>query len=191
MNKRLWWMCALVLCVAVAGCGGDDDGGDPDPDPSAGSGGGTAGTGGSDAGDDGTGGGGTGGGGTGGGGMTSEPIPCGTNTCVDPLGGMSIMLPISLPAVCCVDEAMGICGTMMAGGECMPPPESDPRCPMVMSPLPGVELTTCCNDAGLCGLDASVFSMGCVDFATVASGPFGAFLPVPGETPCDDADGGI
>jgi hypothetical protein len=39
--------------------------------------------------------------------------------------------------------------------------------------------------------------MGCVDFATVASGPFGSFLMVPAPVTCDgvpvggDEDGGV
>jgi hypothetical protein len=177
-----------VIGLALAGCGGDDDGGDESEDAGpqhhAGSGGSNAGTGGTNAG--------TGGGGSGGTGMTAEPIECGSGTCTDPLGGMMIPggLPITLPMVCCADPDTATCGSMMPGGECMPPAPSDPRCPTVTSPLPGITLTSCCTDTGLCGLDASMLGMGCVDFATVMASPFGGFLPVPGETSCE-GDGGV
>lgn len=184
MNKRLWWsgLVLVVVSVALVACGGDDSGDQP-----------VAGTGGAAAAGIGGGGGASGASGTGGGGgaagMMAVSIPCGTATCTS----MMLPLPIPLPTACCADATMNQCGTMMAGGACMLPPPSDPRCPMVTSALP-IPLTSCCATNGMCGLDASMLGMGCVDFDTVRTGPFGSFLPVPAATVCDPSlteDGGV
>jgi hypothetical protein len=178
MNKRVsWsWVLLVVSSVALVACSGDDSG----EEPIAGTGGGASGVGGAS----GLGGaGGTGGAsGTGGAGGAPASIPCGTATCTNLM--LPFPLPIPLPAACCANEAMNQCGTMMAGGACMPPAPGDPNCPMVTSPLP-IPLTSCCAPNGMCGLDASALGMACVDFDTVRSGPFGAFLPVPAATVCD------
>lgn len=74
----------------------------------------------------------------------------------------------------------------------MAPSPSDPRCPQVASPLATIPLRSCCAANQMCGLDASMFGMGCVDFATLASQPVGTFLMLPSPTPCDDdEDAGI
>ena len=66
----------------------------------------------------------------------------------------------------------------------MTPPAPDPRCPTVTAALP-IPLVSCCATNGMCGLDASMLGMGCVDFAGVRASPFGALLMVPDPVSCD------
>jgi hypothetical protein len=185
MNKRLWWTWVVLVSVTLAACSSDD--GDDGSTPLAGAGAGGVGGVGGAAGASGAGAGAGGVGGMGGtAGMAPAAVPCGTATCM----GLSIPLPIALPQACCADAATNTCGTMpAAGGVCMPPMQPDPRCPVVSGPIP---LISCCAPNGMCGLDATTFNMGCVDFAAVASGPFGSFLPVPAPVSCDGGgDGGV
>jgi hypothetical protein len=190
MNKRLWWTWVVLVSVALASC--SEDSGD---DGAVAGMGGVGGAGGAVAGTGGAGGMGGAGGAGGTGGATAMPIQCGATTCPDPLGGMTLPIPIPLPKVCCADPATMTCGTMpAAGGACMPPAPNDPRCPVVMAPIPGITLTSCCAENGMCGLDASTFNMGCRDFATVKMSMFGSFLPVPDPVVCDPSlagDGGV
>jgi hypothetical protein len=105
-----------------------------------------------------------------------QPVPCGSTTCnLDPL------LASFLDA-CCVDPSQGICGTSM-GGACMAPAASDPRCPAVN--VGAFMLPSCCTVGGQCGIDASMFGMGCIaiaDAGSMASGGFGLF---PAPSACD------
>lgn len=82
---------------------------------------------------------------------------------------------------------MGTCGTM-SGTTCAPPPMPDPRCPMVS--VLGMSMASCCAPNGMCGLDASLLGMGCVDYAT-ASASTGGLIMTPPPVACDEAgDGG-
>jgi hypothetical protein len=191
MTKSMLWTSVFLLgsAVAIAGCGGDDD--DSGDAGGVGTGGIGAGTGGVGTGTGGTTG--TGGmtGGTGGMTSTSMPVPCGANMCSAPsLGGGIPGLMLAQP--CCVDQTAGTCGTM-SGGTCMPPPTPDPDCPMVTvftSTMPA-----CCAANNLCGVDASMLGMGCIDFDMVRNGPGGMLITPPPATTCDgvpvgDEDGG-
>lgn len=187
MNMRMAWSWVVlgVVSAALLACGGDDDGGQPVAG-TGGVGGGlpTSGTGASGVG------GGSGMGGAGGT-MAAMPVPCGTNTCQPLGGGIAAMIPglgAALPMPCCLDAAMGTCGTMMAGGACMPPPVSDPRCPPLN--FAGMQVASCCTPSGVCGANASQLGFGCVD-------P-GMFTGMPGmacdgsdDAGVDDNDGGV
>jgi hypothetical protein len=183
MNKRLWrWTWAVLVIGMLAACGDDsDDGGGTSAGTggAAGAAGGTAGTGGGS---------GRPAGGAGGmAGSAGAPvtsITCGTNTCTAP----ALPIPgIMLPPPCCVQATM-TCGTMPMGSTtCVPPLEQYPGCPVITDPLP---LITCCADNNLCGVDASMFNMGCLSFEAVEAGPFGALLTLPVGLECD-SDGGV
>jgi hypothetical protein len=180
MTKSMLWTSVFLLgsAVAIAGCGGDDD--DSGDAGGVGTGGIGAGTGGVGTGTGGT----TGTGGmTGGtGGMSSVmSVACGANTCMGAGGGMTIP-GIMLAAPCCVDMTAGTCGTMQAG-VCTPPPAADPDCPTVS--VIGMTMASCCAAGNLCGIDASMLGMGCVDFDMVRASPFGAILMPPPATTCD------
>lgn len=95
------------------------------------------------------------------------------------------MFGIALPPPCCADSAMGICGTT-TGGTCMPPPESDPRCPPVM--FGGFMVASCCTSAGVCGVNASQLGMGCINPGTFTGM---AGVPCDGDAGMTDEDGGI
>jgi len=193
-----WLACVVVLSsTALAACG-DDDGGGSKPEPDSGMP--LAGTGGS---------GGMGGsGGTGGtGGSTATSVPCGSTTCSappDPTMGLGAMFGLGAPKACCVDEAMGTCGVMnMMTAMCAeppPPPTPDPSCPGVA--LGAMAMVGCCVD-GQCGVDGTVFGMGCVENASAAQQIMaipliGGFIMIPPPQACSasgddggtDSDGG-
>jgi hypothetical protein len=126
-------------------------------------------------------------GGSAGTGSSPVQVLCGSNVCTSPF---TMPLPIPVPMPCCYDPFLGECGTSSNGGVCRAVSPPDPRCPQVASPV--LALTSCCAANQMCGLDASMFGMGCVDFATLASQPIGSFLMLPSPTPCgDDEDAGI
>lgn len=201
MAKQAWcvaWLACVVALgsTALVGCGGDDDGsGKPEPDsgmPDA-STAGTGGTGGS--------------GGTGGtGGSTATAVPCGDTTCTatDPFMGLGAMFGLPGPMACCVDEAASTCGMVnMMTSMCAvppPPPTPDPSCPGVSAG--GMMMNGCCVD-GQCGVDGTVFGMGCVENASAAQQIMaipliGGFIMIPPPQACGaggddggtDSDGG-
>jgi hypothetical protein len=95
--------------------------------------------------------------------------------------GRGFMIP-SLAATCCADPATKTCGTM-SNGMCMAPPETAPKCPSPFGP------GCCIKDMNLCGLDASLFGMGCVELGTIKR-MFGALVAgrgimFPDSTYCD------
>jgi hypothetical protein len=189
MKKQLWTAAALLAAVSVTGCS-DSKKQSPSPDASARDAGPTKDAGKPDAGkiDSGsmmmT--------------MTAMPVPCGSNMCQPPpslagaipggapggaAGGLGGLLP--MVSACCLDATMGTCGTMGAGGACMAPPTHDPRCPGVFGMMVG-----CCTASNQCGLDASMFGMGCVDLAAAAASALGTFLMAPSPRACDAMSGG-
>jgi hypothetical protein len=100
--------------------------------------------------------GGTGAGGAGGAG----PVACGTTQCAP------LMLPFpvmpggpQLSAPCCADQATSMCGWMMPGGACYPPPPADPDCQGLLG------MAGCCVvNADRCGLNLAAFgNPNCVD----------------------------
>lgn len=93
-------------------------------------------------------------------------ITCGTNTCTQPgaeliplieplLAGFlpGVTLASILPQPCCA--AGDACGTIAptdGGSECVPVPESDPRCPDTT--FIGITFVGCCDETmGLCGIN--------------------------------------
>jgi hypothetical protein len=166
MTKYLWTLLACAaLGVSSSACGADDD---DDDMGGAGSGGVTSGSGG---------GGSSGNSGSGGGaGVMSMTVMCGTATCTaspSPFPG----IPAAVP--CCANMAMNQCGRMM-GTACMPPappPMPHPNCPGTMGRM------GCCIN-GMCGQDASILMMGCVENAA-AKAAVGMFLPIPDPKTCD------
>lgn len=155
---RSGFLSLTLVPIAALGCGSDDGGG------SSGSGAGAGGAGGATAGNgaaSGAGGAGSGASGStatgqagaggataGAGGSTAvAPVMCGTATCApDPMASRFLR-------PCCVDEAAGTCGTMIAfggAGTCNVPIPPDLRCPTVMAStftIPG-----CCTDMNRCGI---------------------------------------
>jgi hypothetical protein len=119
--------------------------------------------------------------GTGGTTMPAMRIPCGQNSCAP-------SSPLGLPA-CCADQTIGMCGTMM-GNSCSLPPKVDPSCPSVTIPIAG-EVGSCCADNDKCGLDGSLFGMGCVDYKALTSslGVLGGVLTLPPEQGCGESEG--
>jgi hypothetical protein len=90
---------------------------------------------------------------------------------------------------CCLDEddvTVG-CGIMIEGGPCVPQPRQDSRCPWFTQGL-NDERQSCCTESGLCGVDAWSLGMGCVDYATVRSGPLSEFFTVPDPVRCDGSE---
>jgi hypothetical protein len=91
---------------------------------------------------------------------------------------------------CCLDDddvTVG-CGIMIEGGPCVPQPRQDSRCPRFSQLGFGYERESCCTEDGLCGADAWSFGMGCVDYATVRSGPLSEFFAVPDPVRCDGTE---
>ena len=176
MTKYLW---ALILCVglglSVAACGADDDddgnaGGSSGGAAVGGSAGTTSGTGGTRA-------------GTGGsaGSMMMSAVTCGTATCTSSIPMIPGIPAGLLPAPCCVNAGMNQCGTSMNGGACMlpaPPPTPHPNCPGARAGMMG-----CCINM-MCGQDASLLGMGCVENAQAAAA-VGGFLMIPPPKRCD------
>ena len=128
------------------------------------------------------------------GGVTMQPspttVPCGAETCT--LGGGGFGGLVGLAAPCCVDEASGTCGMSAMGSPCMeptPPPNSDPRCPSI--DVGGfIQLTSCCTEDGLCGINAAQFGAGgCVDLAGAAAMSSQQFpIDFPEPRHCDDPE---
>jgi hypothetical protein len=182
MTKYLW---TLMICAALgvssSACGADDD----DDDMSG------AGTGGVTSGSGGGGSSGSTSGSGGGAGVTSMTVMCGTATCTaapSPIPG------ISAPVPCCANMAMNQCGRMM-GATCNPPPPPPvphPNCPGRMGAM------GCCIN-GMCGQDATLLMMGCVENGAAKAAVMG-LIPIPDPKTCDsplpdpmmmDQDGGI
>lgn len=172
MNKAWCTAVALAGLVSVFGCG-DDDGTTTPAQTTGGSSGGAA-SGGTRSSAAGT------------AAMAPAPVECGSAMCSAPMlpGGMGIPGGIALSMPCCADEAKGTCGSM-SGTTCMPPPAPAPNCPAPPS-FGGFTLTACCVEATqICGIDASMAGMGCVDL-----GGLGGAIPGLGgggmtQTKCD------
>jgi hypothetical protein len=172
MTKFFW---TLTICAALgvtsSACGADDD----DDDGAAGAAGMTAGTGGAA---------GSSPGGSGGSagttGMTMN-VKCGTMMCASSAPAIPGIPPGLLPAPCCFNEAMSQCGRSMGGGACMlppPPPMPHPNCPGARMGMMG-----CCIN-GMCGQDATLLGMGCVENAAAKAATMGLF-PIPDPKTCD------
>ncbi len=203
LRRILPTACGLALIGAAAvGCGDDDSG---DPAPAAGSGGSS----------------GAGGAGQSGGGAAgmAAPIACGTSVCTPQpsplsqlLGGLGGMatggLPVPQPVACCVDAAVGTCGTApTAGAACEPVAMADARCPSIdfgqlgaaAGGLTGNLTRGCCTPGGMCGLDGAIFGRGCVENseakAMLGALPFiGTLLVTPPALMCDrplEEDAGV
>lgn len=92
---------------------------------------------------------------------------------------------------CCVDPFASLCGAQLGRACLMPPPPdvgSDPRCPSIS--IMGIfSLSSCCTDEGECGIDASMFGSGCVNYAEAEEGAAnmgaGGFIPWPAQGTCD------
>jgi hypothetical protein len=161
---------AFVSLVAL-GCGGGDDeeGGSSAGSGGSGSGGAAAGAGGAGAGAAGSTTTGTSGAG-GAGGTMAAPVTCGTATCM-PTGSRFLQ-------ACCVDMAMGTCGTKIAfggTGMCNAPVDPDPRCESVMAM--SLTIPSCCTDMNRCGISFAMLGMpGCLSLdeaAMIAAGDGG------------------
>jgi len=212
LGVKSWLAIVLALGLSLSACGGDDDdanstGGDGDGDTSVGDGDNNS-SGDGDMNSTGTTDSGTGD-------MQVMSVPCGSNTCMGidiggltgglgggaagGLGGLGGMLGGLLPAPCCADEATSTCGTSNMGGACMPPPESDERCPELVTPI--MNGASCCTDTGTCGLvDTLTGSGACTPLADVAMqlGFLSMFgISVPDPINCDGSavdtgeDGGV
>lgn len=151
MNKAWCTAVALAGLVSVFGCG-SDEGTTPGTQVTSGFGGGAAA--------------GVGGGATAGTGAGA--ISCGTATCMTP--ALPPGLPIMPLPACCANAAMSQCGTM-SGGACMPPPAAAPNCPAPM--LLGMTLRACCATGNVCGVDASMIGMGCINASAIPGGAAG------------------
>jgi hypothetical protein len=64
---------------------------------------------------------------------------------------------------------------------CVPPPTPDPTCPKVS--VLNMNLTSCCASNGMCGLDASILGMGCIDLAAAMAATMG-LIPIPAPVKC-------
>ena len=164
------WRIALfsIVCAGamLSACGDDDDNGDDSdagPDGGGESGRGGAGSG---AGRGGTSGGGSGAGaGAGTGGTMAEPVECGGQTCMPPMGGAM------LGTACCTDDDECGIESALAPGMCLPanaPGGIDPSCPNydVMGFLTWYG---CCTPEGQCG--ALGGALGCVPNASLMATP--------------------
>jgi hypothetical protein len=179
-NKSTYSMNALVLCSAMLLACGDDDSASTTGDrtdggadatvasfPDAATDSTQTGTGGTISSS-----------GTGGSMMPAMRIPCGQNSC-------TATTALGLPS-CCAEG--NVCGTMM-GNTCTLPPKVDPSCPSVTIPVAG-DVGSCCADNGKCGLDGSLFGMGCVDYEALKSslGVLGGVLTLPAEQSCGESE---
>lgn len=158
------WCTAVALAglVSVFGCGGDE-GSTPQGQGYAGFGGGvaTAGVGGGVA--------------TAGTTGAAGPVACGTTMCSTP--ALPPGLPIMPLPACCANPATSTCGSV-SGGMCMAPPAAAPNCPAPM--FFGMTLRACCATGNVCGIDASMLGMGCINASAIPGQ--GAGRPV---TMCD------
>ena len=106
--------------------------------------------------------------------FTPTMVQCGATTCT------GVEVPgIPIPAICCADEAMGVCGLSDPTLGCVGPPPDDSRCPAT-----GIQgIASCCATTGSCGLNLDSLLLGCVDV--------GSLLGLP-NTVCDPSlvDGG-
>jgi hypothetical protein len=104
----------------------------------------------------------------------SEPAPCGSTLCP---GSPPLFPGTPGPKACCVDPLKGTCGKQNMSGQCEPPPPPDARCPSFY------DYKGCCTSTGMCGVDVSVFNLGCVD---VGDKMFRLFNPnAPERRRCD------
>jgi len=185
--RTLCLLCGLLAGLALA-CGDDDGdvgrdaGGNMDAGPrmDGGGGGGTGGT----AGNTNTG----NTSGTGGGG--APPLVCGNTTCpappgqalVDGLASLGFPVPPLFQACCTEDDACGLSATStddagISSTECVPRPESDPRCPD--RSLFGVAQPGCCIEStGMCGVNAAQVGGACTDYSGGLQGALLGFGPV-------------
>jgi len=101
------------------------------------------------------------------------PVTCGDKMCT----GL-----ISQP--CCADMATGTCGTM-SGTMCQAGPPPAPNCPNISVAV--INVNGCCIDSTqMCGIDGSMFGMGCIDLSTAGGIPgASAFLGNLTPTRCD------
>lgn len=173
MNKpALMAMLCLVTSVAC----GDDDSGDGAIEPDAGMDASMGGTGGRP--------------GTGGAAPPMmmplpvlEPFFCGDVECVVPGAEFGIAL---FPPCCTGDNECGLIvmspDADAGGGECVPRPPSDPRCPDV--DVLGVMQPGCCiEDLDICGVNGAQTGMGCIE------NPLGGLLGGM-SVRCSDEDAG-
>jgi hypothetical protein len=110
-----------------------------------------------------------------------EPAACGSTQCP---GSPPLAPGKPGPKACCVDASKGTCGKEDMNGKCQPPPPPDARCPSFF------DYKGCCTSTEMCGVDVSVFNLGCVD---VGDEMFRLFNPnAPGPRRCDqESDAGI
>jgi hypothetical protein len=109
-------------------------------------------------------------------------VACGNTSCAsDPLLG-------GLIAACCADASTSTCGTVAPDGACSPPAQSDPRCPSVNF-MGAFMLASCCTADDQCGIDASMFGLGCMSLGQ-AGGSFGGAGILPAARACDSTDAG-
>jgi hypothetical protein len=94
-----------------------------------------------------------------GGAAPAGSVPCGENNCTPPEGSTS--------QACCKEHFTGACGVLVAGSCTDPPKPPPPGCPALPATM-GLQITACCTMAGQCGVDLTMFGMGCVDLATAA-----------------------
>jgi hypothetical protein len=125
------------------------------------------------------------GGGTGGSSTSPQAVACGSTTC------QTNPLLAGFVDACCADPTKGVCGMSSMGAACSAPAVSDPRCPGVDF-MGAFMLASCCTAAGQCGIDASMFGMGCIglaDASAMGGGGIG-ILPAPRACDASDADAG-
>jgi hypothetical protein len=94
---------------------------------------------------------------------SSGDVPCGEKNCTVPEG--------STGPACCMDPFNSICGIKGGiGNGCVKPPPPQPKeCPMLPA-IGGVfTFRNCCTTSNICGIDASMFGGGCIDYATFKS----------------------
>ena len=94
---------------------------------------------------------------TGAGGAPAGTVPCGSKFCATPEGQTA--------APCCIAPLDSKCGIMGPLGCTVPPPPPPKECPMLPSIGGFFQLMGCCTAAGECGVDWSMLSMGCKNYA--------------------------
>jgi hypothetical protein len=183
-HRRAWLMLLFFSITAGVACGseGHDVGASGSGAHSAAGGGGagrvSAGVGGAAAaGAGGT----TTGGGTGGPLVNPQAVACGSTTC------STNPLLAGFVDACCADPTQGVCGMSSMGAACSAPAVSDPRCPGVDF-MGAFMLASCCAVGGQCGIDASMFGMGCIGLADASAMGGGGIGILPAPRACDAAD---